>query len=89
MNQQQIGRQLRALSDSLDRLRRAVEYNAATTQALGAAIDKLEADVSETETPQSSLDDQAILLVEDDYTTVVVTTVHGISETIKVPRRKL
>lgn len=81
------------LRDTLERLRRNVESCAATIQLLSASLDRLEGKGGERETatPQSksSLEDQAFVLVDDEYTTVVIQTVHGVRDTIKVPRRKL
>jgi len=78
--------QIVALRDSLERLRRNVENSAATIVQLSAALDRLEAGESATGTLRSSLDDQSILLVEDAYTTITVETVHGVRETIRMPR---
>lgn len=86
MKDQQRTQQLVALRDSLERLRRTVEDSAATILRLSAALDQLEAGEPVTETLRSSLDDQAIVLIEDSYTTIVVQTVHGVQDTIRLPR---
>lgn len=79
------------LRDTLERLRRNVESCAATIRYLSAEIDRLELQIaeSETETRQSNLDDQPIITHDDDFTHVTILTVHGVRDTIKVPRRKL
>lgn len=68
--------QVVALRDSLERLRRNVENCAATIVQLSAALDRLELGESETETPQS-----------DNQVEVVVETVHGLKDKIRLPKR--
>lgn len=84
MTPQQRQQRIVALRDSLENLRRVVEECAATTVRLSAALDALELDEElETETP---LSDQPIVLVDDDTTTIVIQTVHGVRDIIRIPR---
>lgn len=76
--------QIRALKDSLRQLRETVENCAATIVQLNAALDRLNAGELEIETPQSS---NGVEIVADEYTTVVVQTVHGVRDSIRVPKR--
>ncbi len=64
-------------------LSQTVARCADSIRSLSAELERLDLDESETETP---LSDQPIVLVDEDFTTVVITTVHGVRDVVKVPR---
>lgn len=81
MKDQPNERQIRQLRNSIERLNRTVAECAATIRSLSAALEKIAPPVDESET-------ETLPPEQSDGEKIIVQTVHGVRDTVHLPRRK-
>lgn len=74
-------RQIRQLRNSIERLRRSVDECADMIRSLSATLEKIAPHVGESET-------ETLPPEPSDSDEVIVQSVHGVRNKVKVPRRK-